>query len=82
VITLITSLPVPGLALFRRLRGLCRNPRRSRFGKRLKEAGSPDVALSVMPGRDHETIIASIGNAVDATREIILGFIATHSVNK
>jgi acetyl esterase/lipase len=50
--------------------------------KRLKDAGSPDVALSVMPGRDHEAIIASIGNAVDATREIILDFIATHSINK
>jgi acetyl esterase/lipase len=47
--------------------------------KRLQEAGSPDVVLSIMPGRDHEAIIASIGNPVDATRELILAFIAAHS---
>jgi acetyl esterase/lipase len=50
------------------------------FLKQMKDAGTASIQLSVMPGRDHETLVSSIGNAVDDTRTRILEYIKSRTV--
>jgi hypothetical protein len=49
------------------------------FVKQMRAAGTVNLEMSVMPGRDHEHIASSIGNAVDETRNLILAFLKKYS---
>jgi len=48
------------------------------FVAKMQAAGTKDIALSVMPGRDHQQIVETIGNAMDDTRAILLDFLTKH----
>ncbi|MDB5050561.1 MAG: lipase [Fibrobacteres bacterium] len=55
-----------------------RIPDNQTFVSKMKEAGARDIEVSVMPNRNHQQIVETIGNATDETRTLLLDFLKKH----
>lgn len=51
----------------------------SDFVKKMKAAGTTNLEMFVMPGRDHQHIVANIGNDGDETRALVLEFLKKYT---